>query len=65
MSKWTHSICTPCWEFKNPNRPATKFTDDTLQTCCFCGNGTSDGIYVRESPDLLRCEGIHDKETGQ
>jgi hypothetical protein len=29
------------------------------ETCCFCGEVTSAGIYVRHDPYELRCQGNH------
>jgi hypothetical protein len=30
---------------------------DVPDQCCFCGQPTSSGIYVRHDPDRLTCEG--------
>jgi hypothetical protein len=63
MSKWTHSICTSCWNERNPDRPAITLADDfrEIEVCCFCGENTRDGIYIRANPDEPKfCK--HDKE---
>ena len=47
---WTHSICIPCWEEREPGRMPIVTNSTVMETCCFCGEHTSDGIYVREDP---------------
>ena len=64
MSKWTHSICAVCWDNHNPRNPYPhtinkQFRD--LETCCFCGEHTRDGIYIRANPETTPfCQ--HDKQ---
>ena len=63
MSKWNHAICVSCWNEKNPGRPAVSIVDEhrDIETCCYCGEHTRDGIYVRANPNETEfCE--HDKE---
>ena len=59
MSKWTHAICQICWYEKNPGREPVTVLNGTEQICCFCGLKSKSGIYVREDPKGLRCEGEH------
>jgi hypothetical protein len=59
MGKWTHNICTDCWGKANPNRKATAIIAAERDRCCFCGTWNSAGIYVRFSPNRLRCKGDH------
>lgn len=60
-SKWTHSICQKCWNEKNPDREPVHLKEEfaSQEACCFCGESTSAGIYVRFDPLQLRCKGIH------
>ena len=70
MSRWTHAICAPCWNQQHPElglpasaaggfltRVREQYRVD--ETCCFCGEVTSAGIYVRHYPYELRCQGNH------
>jgi len=64
MSNWTHAICVDCWNERNPNRQAVDIIDELAEreTCCYCGNETTDGIYVRANPSEPKfCN--HDKEV--
>lgn len=31
---------------------ATSISEDVIERCCFCGEKTSDRIYVREDPEV-------------
>ena len=61
-SRWEHSICESCWKARNPDRVPHRVIGDLLcrEFCCFCGDYTNSGIYVRQSPEGLICMGIHD-----
>jgi len=61
MSNWTHAICPACWLVKNPNRAPVRVATGDEEICCFCGEPTDDGIYLREDPRSpeLRCGGRH------
>lgn len=48
--QWTHVICEKCWNAKNPNRIALTVIDGEEEICCFCGNKTKAGIFIREHP---------------
>lgn len=63
MSKWRHSICTDCWEKKNPGREPVRLLneDAELDVCCFCSKPHSEGIYVRENPADMPCNGVHER----
>ena len=50
MSDWTHAICETCWFKKNPGRIPTKLTQAEQETCCYCGQPTTSGIYLRDNP---------------
>ena len=64
MSDWTHPICMKCWRQKEEGRTPQRYVNDDLEHCCFCGDVTQDGIYVRHDPTdpNLRCRGEHDPE---
>ncbi len=63
MSRWTHAQCETCWNAFHPASPPTPVMTLTADyvVCCFCGAGTSAGIYVRADPDTTPyCE--HEEE---
>lgn len=56
MAEWTHSICEQCWKKLHGDRAPTVATGSLHETCCFCGQHTVAGIYVRHDPkDLEHC----------
>ena len=58
MSAWTHTICRPCWDKLNPDREPVRVKNAQTEPCCYCGNETFSGIYVRKDPDELPlCKG--------
>jgi hypothetical protein len=59
--EWTHRICSRCWFDRNSREPARMKFDESGK-CCFCGETTDSGIYVRLSPNSaeLVCHGNHD-----
>ena len=67
-NRWTHAICTDCWDKKRPDSPAPRLPDGRdiesgpLEMCCFCGAGTAAGIYVRADPQTTKCGGEHLKK---
>ena len=52
-SKWTHSICGPCWREQEGERRPLKLSDADPEVCCFCGKGTVEGIYYRADPAIV------------
>ena len=58
--KWTHTICCDCWDKKNPDRPTTAETrandSGVDERCCYCGQHTRTGIYIRDSIDNTICD---------
>lgn len=63
MSNWTHPICDPCWAEIAPGREPFRFLENSreLEVCCFCGDETESGIYVRHDPSrALHCTGHDD-----
>ena len=59
QSKWTHNICAHCWNKLNPDRETSELAIGIAEICCYCGEETSDGIYIRDDPNKLRCKGEH------
>ena len=55
-SKWTHNICVPCWNSKNPDRLAVSINNSPDDICCYCGERNNDGIYVRDDPEVVHGE---------
>lgn len=47
---WNHAICWDCWRVKNPDREPVRLRPEHAhqETCCYCGQDTLSGIYVRE-----------------
>lgn len=50
MPDWTQAICLRCWNEKNPDRQAHKLLEVEQEICCYCGDTTKDGIYIRVDP---------------
>lgn len=53
-SSWTHACCRACWSKSRYNlmgKEPVRVLDDDEERCCFCGEATSEGIYVREPPE--------------
>lgn len=60
MSQWTHAQCNLCWDKANPNREPFVINGAVLEDCCFCGEQTRSGIYVRHDPNTLpNCSQLH------
>lgn len=57
MSKWTHSICDTCWNKQNDFREPSRLREAPPEVCCYCGVEHASGIYRRENPDGLKCQG--------
>lgn len=49
---WTQPCCAPCWDERNPDRPAVTLNGPyaVWEECVYCGDTTNSGIYVREDP---------------
>lgn len=71
MSNWTHPKCEACWIADSATvdgsgyiesiRAPTRVVDPDLELCCFCGNPTLVGIYVRaDRAELPLCPGHSD-----
>jgi hypothetical protein len=62
-------MCGDCWLEKHLKwffdgsyefRPPVMMKEESPSICCFCGNKTKLGIFVREDPIKLQC--IHKEE---
>jgi hypothetical protein len=64
MSKWNHHCCDFCWIQREPDRDPVRmrpqFVED--EACCFCGQSTKSGIFVREDPAKALCQGKHEDD---
>ncbi len=61
---WSHSCCIDCWIVRQPGRIPCRVKNGEAEVCCFCGNSTTDGVFVREnptSPALQNCGGKHEE----
>lgn len=54
MANWTHCICQMCWTKLYGDRIAVTVKNAPFETCCFCGEETKAGIYVRYDPKELK-----------
>lgn len=67
MSKWNHAICDSCWpsfnvRHMNLDEPYRVIARPD-EVCCYCGEATNSGIYVREDPTLVPCNGQGEVHT--
>ena len=60
MSAWVHAVCDSCWKASDSREPH-RVVKIVPENCCFCGEETRSGIYVRLDPanPKLRCQGEH------
>ena len=56
MSVWNHLVCQSCWKVLRGDRVPVTIVDDA-KPCCGCGDLTTSGIYVRQDPKTIACEG--------
>ncbi len=54
---WTHNICAACWNLAQPGREPTTLLGPEREMCCFCQRINTDGIYMRQDPQLVACKG--------
>jgi len=57
--RWTHLMCDRCWDRIAGPRVAVRVHDGELSPCCFCGEATASGIYVRADPKVYANDRIH------
>jgi ribosome-binding protein aMBF1 (putative translation factor) len=65
MSKWEHAICEVCWRARQGAREPVRVVKASIETCCYCGEATRSGIYVRADPAEVVCKGIHPQPAGE
>ena len=56
-SVWTHAICDDCWDEDHPGQPSPRYGSGDAEKCCWCGEPTRSGIYLRQDPASLKCGG--------
>ena len=47
---WTQPTCDDCWDERHPTHPSPRRPTSMEETCCYCGELTLSGIYVRVDP---------------
>ena len=54
-------MCEDCWNETKGGSPICAKVDE-VDVCCFCGEDTWLGIYVRHDPNdpILKCRGKHE-----
>lgn len=57
-SLWTHAICNDCWDKENPGKVPRRLVNKVVEDCCFCGQPTISGIYVKQHPADTPCRGM-------
>ncbi len=61
MSTWNHRQCGDCWMKAHPYEEGAQVQVPhqiiglPSGTCCFCGNKSQLGIFVRHDPKKLSC----------
>lgn len=56
MAQWTHNVCQSCYQGLYPGRQPVTMRVPQAEVCCFCGQPTTSGIYVRYNPAELSCK---------
>lgn len=55
---WNHAICDDCFIRQNRDgRSPYRLIDPDIEVCCFCGEETKSGIYVRRDPRVVHPTG--------
>lgn len=62
MSEWSHPICMACWFDQRGNDVPYRVASSIKEICCWCGNNTFTGVYVRADPDDLPFHKVHEVE---
>jgi hypothetical protein len=64
MSGWNHLICDDCWASREGDREPCRVRGEAeadgaeappAPACCFCGDPTTSGIFVRFDPRAMPC----------
>lgn len=55
MTSWTQPICSGCFAVRHPGRAPNTITPECAEEerCCYCGEMTTDGIYIRIDPLMV------------
>jgi hypothetical protein len=58
MAKFEHhAVCDECWtDVLHRTDDPYRMADPKIEHCCWCGQDTFSGIYIRER-DAPRCQG--------
>lgn len=51
---WNQAVCDACWELHYRGGPAVRVKERDVEQCCWCGQRTESGIYVRDDPMQVR-----------
>lgn len=46
-------MCEGCFSERNPGRVPIRLRIPERETCCYCEQETTSGIYVRVAPDTI------------
>lgn len=62
MAEWTHAICSECYEREGEGAgvPHCLTAVERAERCCWCGQMTTSGIYLRRDPLWVKCRGQHE-----
>jgi hypothetical protein len=54
VSAFNQPLCSACYEDRHPGRDPVVLLDPERETCCICGDPTSEGIYERIDPRTVK-----------
>jgi hypothetical protein len=57
---WTQPICDDCWDERHPDRRSHRLVHTETEVCCFCGEQTVSGIYLRIDPATVPHPSLRD-----
>lgn len=60
-SRWNHCMCDECWTYLRAPAVPYRVRGHLEQKCCYCGEMTKSGIYVRGNPETTPCRGVHEQ----
>ena len=65
MVSYPHPICIPCY-YARTGIALRPNTGGALERCCWCGEVTGSGVYVRGGPSATACaDPTHGDEAGR
>jgi hypothetical protein len=56
-SPWTHAVCSTCWQRQRGSLAPVRVREEAARVCCYCLDAAAGGIWVREAPGKLACQG--------